>query len=164
MSQSQGISSQPRQSAPLSKQLFAVIISTVAAITANVILYFFFKNLVGIEFIAPEQYPPPEVSPLPVTDVIIFSTLFSAGAALIFLFVANTVRKPAQVFVAISIIVLVGSFYLPLRIPTPPVPMSTKLALASMHILGAVVLVPLLVGIGLSNRINKLPSPRRDEI
>ena len=136
----------------LSRQLLAVLIASLAATTANVILYFLLKNLLGVKFIAPEQFPHPEVSPLPVSDVIIFSAVFSIGAGLVFLIVANTVRRPAQVYSIISVIVLVLSCFLPLRIPTPPVPMLTKLSLISMHILGAVVLVPLFIIIGLPQK------------
>jgi hypothetical protein len=65
------------------------------------------------------------------------------------------VARPARVFAIISLIVLVVSCYLPLRIPTPPIPMATKLSLVSMHILGAAVLVPLLISIGLPRRGNE---------
>jgi len=115
MNQSQPIKTTPhsRQAAPLSRQLLAIIISSTAAITANVVLYFILKNFFGVDFIAPEQFPLPEVSPLPYTDVILFSAIFSVGASLVFLVVANTVRKPTQVFAAISFIVLVASCLLP---------------------------------------------------
>lgn len=143
------------QPAPLPRQFLAIVISSAAAIIANVILYFILQNVFGVKFIAPEQLPSPEVSPLPFTDVILFSAIFSAGASIVFLLVANMVRRPAPAFVTISVIVLVASFLLPLRIPTPPIPMSTKLALVSMHILGAAVLVPLLIRIGLSRKTDK---------
>lgn len=130
-------------------QFLAVVVASLAAITANVILYFILERFFGVDFIAPEQFPLPDVSPLPVTDVIIFSFVFCAGASLIFMMVVNISRQPARLFSAISIIFLVISCFLPLRIPTPPVPMLTKLSLVSMHILGAVVLVPLLIFIGL---------------
>ncbi len=79
------------------------------------------------------------------------------GASLVFLIVANTARRPTQVFVLICTIVLVMSLFLPLRIPTPPVPMSTKYSLLGMHILGAAVLVPLLIAIGVPiNSSNKM--------
>lgn len=146
-------SSPPSKTAVLSRQFLAILIASTAAILANVILYFILKNLFGVKFVAPEQFPPPEVSPLPASDVVIFSAIFSIGASLIFLIVANTVRKPAQVFAVISLIVLGISFLLPLRIPTPLVPMATKYALVSMHILGALVLVPLLIVIGLPKRV-----------
>jgi hypothetical protein len=141
-----------RQPATLSRQFLAIIISSFAAILANILLYSILENLLGIKFIAPNQFPPPEVSPLPVTDVIIFSAVFSSGASLVFLAVANLVQRPAMIFAIISFIVLVASFYLPLRIPTPPIPLATKLALVSMHILGAAVLVPLLIIIGLPRK------------
>jgi hypothetical protein len=137
-----------RQPISLPGQLFVIVLASIAAIVANVLFYFILKDLVGINFIAPEQFPLPEVSSLPVTDVIIFSAVYCAGAGIVFLIVANTARKPAPMFAAISFVVLVVSCILPLRIPTPPIPMATKLALASMHILGAAVLVPLLITFG----------------
>jgi hypothetical protein len=138
--------------ASLPRQLLAILVASIAAIFANVLLYFLLKDALGIPFVAPEQFPPPEVSPLPASDVILFSLIFSAGAGLVFLVVAYTARQPARVFAAISLVVLVLSCFLPLRIPTPPVPMETKLALVSMHVLGALVLVPLLIRLGLPSR------------
>jgi hypothetical protein len=143
------ISLSERKPAVFQKQLLAIIVGSISAILANVAYYFILKQLVGIEFIAPEQLPSPEVSPLPATDVIIFSSIFCIGASLVFLIIANTVRRPALIFVMISIVVMLLSLVLPLLIPTPPIPIATKLSLASMHILGAAVLVPLLVAIGL---------------
>jgi hypothetical protein len=81
--------------------------------------------------------------------VIIFSNVFCAGAGIVFLIVANTAHKPAPLFAAISFVVLVVSCILPFLMPSPPIPMSTELALVSMHILGAAVLVPLLITFGL---------------
>ncbi len=141
-----------RRSAPVARQLIAILIASLAATTANVILYFILKDIFGVPFLAPEQFPPPELSPLPASDVILFSLIFSAGASLVFLVVANTARRLARTFVVISTVVLVLSFLLPLRIPTPPVPMATKYSLMSMHILGAAVLVPLLIAIGLPRK------------
>ncbi len=137
-----------RRSAPVARLLIAILIASLAATTANVILYFILKDIFGIPTVAPEQFPPPELSPLPASDVILFSLIFSAGAGLVFLIVANTARRPAQVFVLICTVVLILSLFLPLRIP-PPVPMSTKLSLLAMHILGAAVLMPLLIVLGL---------------
>jgi hypothetical protein len=136
----------------ITRQLLATIIASTAAVLANVAFYFILQNLFGVEFVAPKQFPPPEVSPLPVTDVILFSAIFSVGASFVFLVVANTARKPAQVFATISVLVLIASFLLPLRIPTPPVPLATKLALVGMHVVGAVVIVPLLISLGLPKK------------
>ena len=147
--QASGISSTAQKSNSIPRQVSAILIASAVAILANVLLYYILKDLFGVPFIAPEQFPPPEVSPIPVTDVILFSVIFCAGAGLVFLVIANTVRRPAQIFAVISIIVLLASLYLPLRMPTPPIPLATKLALDSMHILGAAVLVPLLIRLGL---------------
>jgi hypothetical protein len=94
------------------------------------------------------------LSPLPVTDVLIFGAIFSFGASLVFLVVANISHRPAQVFLVICMIVLIISLFMPFMIPTPPVPMSTKLVLASMNVLGAAVLVPILIAVGLPSEGN----------
>ena len=140
-----------RKPANLSRQLLAIVVGSISAIVVNVVYYFILTEFVGIEFIAPEQFPPPEVSPLPVMDVVIFSTVFCAGASILFLILTITTRSPAMLFVGISTVILILSLFMPLKIPTPPIPMATKLSLASMHIVGAAVLVPLLVVIGLPN-------------
>jgi hypothetical protein len=150
----QGISLTDRQPAPLVRQLQAVVIASVSAIAANVIFYLLATELLGIPMVALNQYPPPELSPLPVTDVLIFGAVFSFGASLVFLVVANISPRPSMVFVGISLVVLLLSLFMPLMIPTPPVPMSTKLVLASMHVLGAAVLVPILIAVGLPSEGN----------
>ena len=138
-----------RKPAELPRQLLAILIASLSAIVANVLLYFVLKDYTGIKFIAPAQFPPPEVGPIPAGDVVIFSIVFCVGASVVFLIVANTTRRPAPIFIVISLVVLILSLFLPLMIPTPPIPMSTKWSLVSMHVLGAPVLVPLLVTIGL---------------
>jgi hypothetical protein len=138
-----------RKPAKPSKQLLAIVVGSIFAILANVAYYFILKEFVGIEFIAPSESQSLEVSPLPFTDVIIFSIVYCAGASILFLILANTVRRPALVFVTISFVILFLSLFLPFFMPTPPIPVSTEASLASMHIVGAAVLVPLLVIIGL---------------
>ena len=145
----QGISLADRQPASLARQLLAIVIASTSAILANVIFYLLATELLGIPMVALEQFPPPEVVPLPVTDVVIFSFVFSFGASLVFLLVANISQRPAQVYLAICVVVLILSLFLPFEIPTPPVPMATKIVMASMHILGAGLLVPILIVVGL---------------
>jgi hypothetical protein len=138
-----------RKPAKLIRQLLAIFVASISAIVANVIFYFILKNLAGVEFIAPSESRSLEVSPLPYTDVIIFSIVFCVGASIVFLITANIARRAASIFVGVSIVVLILSLFMPLKIPTPPIPMATKLSLAAMHIVGAAVIVPLLVVIGL---------------
>lgn len=140
-----------RRPAKMQWQLWAILVGTVSAVAANVAYYFFLKEIVGVLFIAPTEgrIDPTLISPLPFTDVIIFSLVYCFGASIVFLIIANTVRKPALVFVIISAVVLILSLFLPFLMPTPPIPILTEASLASMHILGAVVLIPLFVAIGL---------------
>jgi hypothetical protein len=149
----QAISLADRQPAPLVQQLLAILVGSISAIAVNVVFYLILTKLFGIPMVAPEQFPPPELSLIPVTDVVLFSVIFSFGASLVFLAVASLSRRPAQVFLGISLVVLIISLFLPFRMPRPPVPISTPIVLASMHVLGAAVLVPILVAVGLrSNR------------
>ena len=148
----QGISLADRQPASLARQLQAIFIGSISAIAANVIFYLLATELLGIPMVALEQFPPPELSLLPVTDVVIFSFVFSFGASLVFLLVANISQRPAQVYLAICLVVLILSLFMPFMIPTPPVPMATKIVMASMHILGAAVLVPILIALGLASK------------
>lgn len=143
-----------RQPAPFGRQILAIVIGTITAIAANVIFYLLVTELLGIQLVAPEQYPPPELSPIPVSDVVLFSFIFSFGAGMVFLIVANISPRPAQIYLGISLVVLIISLFLPFMIP-PPVPRSTPVVLASMHVLGAAVLVPILIVIGLPVQENE---------
>lgn len=138
-----------RQPASLPRQLLAILVGFISAAAANVIFYLLVTGLLGVPMVAPEQFPPPELSLIPVTDVILFSFIFSLGAGVVFLVVANLSRRPAPVYLGISLVVLVISLFLPFRMPRPPVPVSTPIVLASMHVIGAALLVPILIAVGL---------------
>jgi len=143
-----------RQTTPLPKQLQAILIGSIAAVAANVSYYLLASELLGVPMVAPSGDPSLELSPLPVTDVVIFSLIFSIGASIVFLVTANFSSRPAQVYAGLSLVVMILSLFMPLMIPTPPVPMVTKLVLASMHVLGAAVLVPILISVGLPQILN----------
>jgi hypothetical protein len=138
-----------RQPASLPRQLLAILLGFISAAAANVIFYLLVTGLLGVPMVAPEQFPPPELSLIPVTDVILFSFIFSLGAGVVFLVVANLSRRPAPVYLGISLVVLVISLFLPFRMPRPSVPISTPVVLASMHVIGAALLVPILIAVGL---------------
>lgn len=122
---------------------FAIAIAT----AANVIFYFFVTRLLEEPLLFPEQFPPPESSPMPVMDVVIFSVIFSVGAGIVFMLLANFSRQPIKIFLIVSMIVLLISFILPLMAPTPPVTLAAKLTLVAMHIIGAVAVVGTLIGL-----------------
>jgi hypothetical protein len=119
-------------------------LAVAAAALANVLFYYFVTWALQITMVFPEQFPPPEVTPLPVTDVVLVSFIFGAAAVIVFWFVARFSR-PARSYLAISAVILFISVLLPLKIPTPPVPMSSKFSLVIMHIIGAVVVVGILL-------------------
>ena len=146
---SRGMPLANRQPASLPRQLLAILLGFISAAAANGIFYLLVTGLLGFQMVAPEQFPPPELSPIPVTDVVLFSFIFSLGAGLVFLVVADLSRRPAPVYLGISLVVLVISLFLPFRMPRPPVPISTPVVLASMHVIGAAVLVPILIALGL---------------
>jgi len=151
-----------RQPAPLPKQLQAILIGSIAAVAANVSYYLLASELLGVPMVAPSGDPSLELSPLPVTDVIIFSLIISIGASIVFLITANFSPRPAQVYAGLSLVVMILSLFMPLMIPTPPVPMVTKLVLASMHVLGAAVLVPILITVGLPQILNDQQPSAKD--
>lgn len=93
------------------------------------------------------QFPPPEMVPMPVGEVILFSTIWALGAGLVYVFLNAITARPDQKFTIISAVILLASLVLPLKMPTPPVAMSAKLSLAAMHLIGAVMVVGLLIGL-----------------
>lgn len=131
----------------LTRLWWVIPVATALATAANVIFYYVVTRWLGEPLLFPEQFPPPETSPMPVTDVIIFSLIFSLGAAFVFVLAANFSRRPIRTYLIISSIVLVLSFILPLMAPTPPVTMPAKLTLVTMHIIGAFAVVGTLIGL-----------------
>jgi len=117
------------------------------ATIANVIFYFIVTRWLGEPLLFPEQFPPPETTPMPVADVILFSLLFSLGAGIVFVLVATISRRPIRTYGMISTMVLLLSFLLPLKAPAPPVTLFAKLTLVAMHIIGAITVVGTLVGL-----------------
>ncbi|HLF90798.1 MAG TPA: DUF6069 family protein [Anaerolineales bacterium] len=133
---------------PTSRLWRVIPFAAAIATTANVVFYFFVTRVLGEPLLFPEQFPPPETSPMPVTEVIIFSVIFSVGAGIVFMLIANFSQRPIRAFLIISTIVLILSFALPLKIPTPPVTLPAKLTLVTMHIIGAIAVVGTLIGLG----------------
>ena len=127
-------------------------IAAVIASSANVIFYFFVTRFLGEPLLFPEQFPPPETSPMSVNDVILFSVIFSLGAGMVFVLIASFSRRPIRTFLITSTIVLILSSALPLKAPSPPVTLTAKLTLVTMHIIGAIAVVGILVGLGQPKR------------
>jgi hypothetical protein len=92
--------------------------------------------------------------------VVLFSILFSLGASLVFALVAGFSRQPVRTFLIISTVVLVLSCFLPMKAPTPPVTLPAKLTLVGMHIIGAIVVVGLLIGLIKGNELDHVKQIR----
>jgi len=136
----------------LNKLIWVGPLSVAAATLANVFFYYFVTRVLQIRLYAPEQFPPPQLSPIPVTDVVIFSLIFSGGAVIIYWLIVRYRIRPLKTYIIVCLVVLVLSLLLPLKIPTPPVPISTKWSLMTMHVIGGIVVVGVLVSMNLRQR------------
>jgi hypothetical protein len=121
----------------------AVTVTTVA----NVVFYFILTRWLGEPLLMIKQSLPLELVPMPVDEVILFSIIWALGAGLVYTFLNVVTTRADRSFIIISALVLLASFALPLKIPTPPVAMSAKLSLAAMHLIGAVIVVASLIGL-----------------
>ena len=137
-----------RQVAPVSRLWWVILLGIFLATAANLIFFFLLTSVFQKPLLFPNQFPPPVLSPLGVDDIVMFSEIFSTGAGLVFAIIGNLSRRPARTFLIVSLIVLVISFALPLKIPSPPVAMAAKLCLVAMHVIGAIVVVGTLIVFG----------------
>jgi hypothetical protein len=132
--------------------LWVVPLASLAAIIVNVIFYFIVTQWFNEPLLMLDQFPPPTVVPMGVDEVILFSLIWSLAAGLVYAFLTAVTAKPERLFIIISAVVLLVSFALPLKMPTPPIAMSAKFSLMMMHIIGGVVVVGLLVTLGRKGR------------
>jgi hypothetical protein len=133
----------------LGKLAWVVPLSTAVAVIANVIFYYIITRWfhVGLRF--PSGTPDHTLSAtMAVGDVVLFSVVFALGAGVVFVIVTQSAQRPIRTYLMIATAVLLVSFLLPLNIPSPPVAMIDKLSLVAMHIIGAIAVVSVLVGLG----------------
>jgi hypothetical protein len=116
-----------------------------AATIANVVFYYLLTRGLGEPLLMLSDSPTRDLVPMPAWEVVLFSLIFSIPAGIVFAILARANKKPVRNFMIISLVVLVLSIFLPLRMPTPPVAMTAKLGLVTMHVIGAIVVVGTLV-------------------
>ena len=138
----------PREVLQFGELWWVILLGGLLASVANVIFYFLLISILHQPLLFPNQFPPPELSPLGLVDVILFSVVFAAGAGFVFLVVGRLSQRPAWTFLRISLAVLAVSFALPLSIPSPPVSGLAKLSLVAMHVVGAIAVVGTLLLLG----------------
>lgn len=134
------------EAAPPERLIWVVPLATAVAVTANVILFTIITRWFGNDLIVGGAQT--ELWLLPAGDVVIFSVVFSLVAGFVFAIVSQLARRPIRTYLIIATIALLLSFIPPLTFPSPPVAMVDKLSLVAMHIVGAIAVVGVLVGLG----------------
>jgi hypothetical protein len=132
------------------RYLWVVPAAVAAATLANVVFYFVLTKWIGEPLLMGNELPPPLLTPMEVWEVILFSIIFSLAASFVYLFLSLLTQRPDRNFIIISAVILLVSFVPLLGVPDSPVAMSARLSLVTMHIIGAIVVVGLLVGLGRS--------------
>ena len=139
--------------------VWVVPLATTAAVTANVIFYFIITRWLHIDLLIggeeaelswqlPVGDSETVLWQLPVSDIILFSVVFASAAGIVFVIVSQLAQRPIRTYLKIATVALFLSFIPPLSAPSPPVAMIVKLSLVAMHIIGAICVVGVLVGLG----------------
>ena len=117
--------------------------AAILAIIANVIVYLIVTGPLGEPMLMCSDcdVEPPVLDPMSVGDPILFSAIFGTGAVVVYSIVSKYSARPLRFFAVLALVVLVTSLMLPLRIPSPPVESTAKLALITMHVVGCVVIL-----------------------
>ena len=122
-------------------------VAVVLAVLGNVALYLIVTGLLDQPLLMPAELPPPELVPLGLLDVVLFSLVLGIGAVVLYAIIRAFSTRPLRIFAVVAGAVLVASLLLPAAIPSPPVEWAAKLALMAMHVVGyAVILTTLWVG------------------
>ena len=116
--------------------------AVVLAIIANVIVFLIVTGPLGEPMLMCNcDLEPPTLESMSVVDPILFSTIFGIGAVVVYSIVSYFSARPLRVFALMALVVLLASLMLPMRMPSPPVESSAKLALVSMHVVGYLVIL-----------------------
>ena len=143
----------------LGKLVWVVPLATTVAVTANVIFYFIITRWLHIDLLIggeeaelwwqlPVGDSETVLWQLPVSDIILFSVVFASAAGIVFVIVSQMAQRPIRTYLKIATAALFLSLIPPLSAPSPPVAMIVKLSLVAMHIIGAICVVGVLVGLG----------------
>ena len=124
---------------------WVIPLAAIAGALANVLFYYLLTRVLGEPLLMLGETRESDLGPMPVWEVVLFSFIYAIPAGIIFAILTRTTKKPIRDFLITSSVVLVLSLFLPLRAPTPPVAMSAKWSLATMHVIGAVFVVGVLV-------------------
>ena len=131
------------------RRLLWVVSAAVAAATlANVIFYFILTIWIGEPLLMAGEDRPPVMAPMDVWEVVLVSIIFASAASFVYVILILLTQRPERNFIIVSAVILLVSFVPLLGVPNSPVAFSARLSLVAMHIIGAIVVVGLLVGLG----------------
>ena len=112
--------------------------AVVLAAVANAVVYMIVTGPLGESLLMCSDCSatPPELSAMDLYEPILFSTVFGAGAVVVYAVISALSARPLRVFAVVATVVLVVSIALPTLMPSPPIQWSAKLALMAMHVVG----------------------------
>lgn len=116
-----------------------VLVAAVGAAVANAAVYFLASAL---GFLPGDVAVGPEGQALNLFAVVSASALGAVGAGVLLAVLNVFLRRPVRVFLIVSAVVLVASFYTPFTIPGAPAAM--VLTLGFMHVVAAAVILGVL--------------------
>ena len=128
----------PAAHVDVGRVLRAGLLVAISAALANVVVFALERNLLGVSFVFPYQGAGSPALPLPVSFVILASTIPAIAAAVLLAILGKLTRRPLRIFTIMGVIFLIVSFGGPLSVPAGP---STKLALGVMHVVAAVIII-----------------------
>jgi hypothetical protein len=120
--------------------------------SAATLLFYFITRAFGERYFAALGGPGQPAGLLPVSFIVIPTAVAAAGASLLFAFLLKISRAPLPPFLSISAMALLISFGGPLSL-AGTTPLSTKLLLAVMQFLSAVVIVAGILGFTRKRRV-----------
>jgi len=118
--------------------------------SAGTLLFYFITRALGARYFAALGGPGQPAGMLPISFIVIPVAAAAAGASLLFALLLKISRAPLPPFLSISVMALLISFGGPLSL-TGTTPLSTKLLLAAMQILAAVMIVAGILGFSRKN-------------
>lgn len=116
---------------------WAGTVATVAAILAT-LMYYSLTKAFGESYLIPLEGSSSHFSPMPVSMPVVAILIAGLLAAVFFGLLMRFARRPATIFLSVSLAALLLSFGGPINLPAAS--MQTKILLSGMHIIAAAVI------------------------
>jgi hypothetical protein len=121
----------------------ATVLAGATAAIANLIVYWLGVTLFAVPFLIPMPgLPDFALMHLPISNIVILSTVPALGAAVVLWLLGRFTQRPFRLFGTIGLVVLILSFGSPLALATDQ---ATKLWLEFMHVVAAAAILTVLI-------------------